>query len=181
MAAAKAFGDANARKLDPMTVPMKHPDALIGLLTGSGNVTSHFTNEPFSSRELESSDVHTVLNSFDIYGGPATAVVVVGTERFHKANPVLYKAFLGALEEATNLINRDRDQAAQIYIDMSGDKSLPKERLMAILSNPQFRYTLTPENIMQTATFMAGMGVVKSKPTSWKDMFFSDIHGLSGS
>jgi NitT/TauT family transport system substrate-binding protein len=181
MAAAKTFGKENARKLDPLTVSMKHPDATIAMITGSAGITSHFTNEPFSTRELEASGIHTVLNSFDVYGGPATAVVVVSSERFHGKHPEVYKAFLAALEEATDFINKNRREAAQIYMEMSGDKSVPKEKLVAILKNPQFRYTVVPENVMQTATFMAQVGLVKKVPSSWKDMFFPEIHNFPGS
>ncbi|EKS30944.1 ABC transporter substrate-binding protein [Afipia felis] len=46
MAAAKAFGMANYKKLDRLTVGMKHPDAMAALLSGT-EVTAHFANSPF--------------------------------------------------------------------------------------------------------------------------------------
>src|SRR5207253_5917618 len=47
MAAAKEWGDASYAKLDPLTVSMTHPDGLIALLSGHGEVNSHFTSPPF--------------------------------------------------------------------------------------------------------------------------------------
>jgi NitT/TauT family transport system substrate-binding protein len=47
MAAAKEWGDANFAKLDPLTVSMAHPDGMIALLSGKGEIDNHFTSPPF--------------------------------------------------------------------------------------------------------------------------------------
>ena len=181
MAAAKAFGDSNFHKLDALTVAMNHPDAVAALLARSAGVNSHFTNQPFSARELKDPKIHTVVNSFQIYGGPATAVVAVATGTFRKSNPVLYKAFYAALQEATRFINDDKQRAAELYLKVSADKSMSKDELVAILRDPEFAYTVTPNNILQTAAFMGRVGSIKRTPASWKDLFFSEAHELGGS
>ena len=54
------------------------------------------------------------------------------------------------------------------------------EEVYAAISNPDYAFTLTPEKVFKTAEFMAKIGSVKDKPGSWKDMFFPEIHHLSG-
>jgi NitT/TauT family transport system substrate-binding protein len=40
---------------------------------------------------------------------------------------------------------------------------------------------MAPENTMKFANFMYSVGSVKDAPKSWKDMFFPEVHDLSGS
>ncbi len=181
MAAAKAFGESNFQKLDALTVAMSHPDAVAALLSRSAGVNSHFTNQPFSAKELKDPKIHTVVNSFQIYGGPATAVVAVATGSFRKANPTLYRAFYSALQEATRFINEDRQRASELYLKVSADKSVSRDELVGMLTDPDFTYTVTPNNILETAVFMGKVGSIKRTPASWKDLFFPEAHELPGS
>ncbi|HSR81731.1 MAG TPA: ABC transporter substrate-binding protein, partial [Hyphomicrobiaceae bacterium] len=104
MAAAKAWGRANFAKLDPITVGMSPSDATIALLSGAGDITSNFSVPPFQNQQLEKPGIHTVLNSFEVFGGPHTLTVAWTTSRFRDNNPVLYKALIGAWEEATEML-----------------------------------------------------------------------------
>jgi NitT/TauT family transport system substrate-binding protein len=181
LASAQAFGDANWSRLDHLTVNMAHPTAMQALLSGGGEITAHFASPPFQYDELKRPGVRTVLNSYDVWGGPQTFVAVWTTSKFRDQNPRLYAAFLSALVEATDFINRDRQAAAQIYLQMTGDRSTPVEDLAKMLADPQLRFTLTPENVVKFASFKARIGNIRSKPDSWKELFFSDIHALPGS
>jgi len=181
MAAAKAFGPANWQKLDAFTVAMSHPDAVTALLSGSGTISAHFTNQPFSAKELKDPRVRTVVNSFEIYGGPATAVVAISTQAFRGAQPRLYAAFFAALEEATRSINEDKPGAADLYLKMSNDKSMTRAELIALLQDPDMTYTVTPNNTLQTAQFMATAGSIKRAPASWRELYFQEAHKLPGS
>ena len=49
------------------------------------------------------------------------------------------------------------------------------------MNDPQVRYPLAPERILPFAHFMHQVGTLKNKPASWKDLFFPDIHDMSGS
>jgi NitT/TauT family transport system substrate-binding protein len=102
------------------------------------------------------------------------------TSKFRDQNPGIYAVFLAALVEATDFINRDRQAAAEIYLQMTGEKSTSVEDLAKMLADPQLRYTLTPENVVKFAFFKARTGNIKAKPDSWKDLFFADIHALPG-
>jgi NitT/TauT family transport system substrate-binding protein len=181
LASAQAFGEANWSQLDPLTVNMAHPTAMQALLSGGGEITAHFASPPFQYDELKRPGVRTVLSSYDVWGGPQTFVAVWTTSKFRDQNPRLYAAFLAALTEATDFINRDRQAAAQIYLQMTGDKNTPVEDLAKMLGDPQLRFTLAPENVVKFASFKARIGNIRTRPDSWKDLFFSDIHTLPGS
>ncbi len=180
MAAAKEFGDANYAKLDPLTVSLPHPDAMTALLSGSGTITAHFSSPPFQYQEVAKPGIRSILNNYDILGGPATFNLVWATTKFRDANPKVYGAFVAAFEEATATINRDKRAAAEVYKRMSGTKESVDE-LLKMMQDPLVEYTLAPKSIMKTAEFMAKVGTIKDRPTSWKDLFFPNVHGMQGS
>ena len=174
MAAAKEFGDDQVNKLDRLTISRSHPDAMAALLSGKGEINGHFTWAPFQYRELEDPGIRTILNSYDVLGGPATTVVMLGTRRLHDENPKLYRAFLGAVAEATEIISKDKRHAAQVYLDATKDKD-SVDNIVKMLSDPQVKYTILPENISRYTDFMHRMGIIKKVPASWQDMFFPDV------
>lgn len=180
MGAAQAFGDENYEQLDKYTVSMKHPDGLAAMLSGQSEITAHFTAPPYSTQELDDPNIHKVTDSFEIYGGPATLIVLYTTEAFHEENPEVYDVVLTALENAMDYINEDKARAAQDYIDQTGSK-LELEFVQRILEDPQIKYTTTPSSTQKIADFMHRIGSTSNKPESWKDMFFEEIHDLSGS
>ena len=179
MAAEQAFGQGQQNKLDALTVSMSHPDAETALLSGGSEVTAHFTSPPFQYQELEKSGIRTVLNSYEVLGGPATFNVVWTTSKFRSENPKLYEAFIKALDEATALINRDKRAAAETYLRLSKDKDTADD-IFKMLSDPSIVYTTTPQNVMKYVNFMLKIGSIKVKPDSWKDLFFPNVHSLQG-
>src|ERR1041385_6283967 len=154
MAAAKMYGQANYGKLDPLTVSMSPPDATIALLSGSSEITCVFSVPPFQQQQLDKPGIHTVLNSFDIMDGPHTFTVAWTSTRFHDKNPVLYKALIAALKEATEIVDKDRKKAAGYWIEDVKSK-LPLDKVTAVISGPQVHWTMAPLNTMKFATFMA--------------------------
>jgi NitT/TauT family transport system substrate-binding protein len=180
MAAAKEFGEQNYAKLDPLTVSLPHPDAMTALLSGGGTITAHFSSPPFQYQEVARPGIRTILSNYEILGGPATFNVVWSTARFRDANPKTYAAFVAAFEEATATINRDKRAAAEVYKRMSGTKETVEE-LLKMMEDPLVEYTLAPKSTMKTAEFMAKVGTIKEKPSSWKELFFPNVHGLQGS
>jgi len=180
MAAEKAFGEGQHNRLDALTVTMSHPDAQTALLSGASEVDAHFGSPPFQYQQLKRPEIHTVLNSYEVLGGPATFNLVWTTSKFRNENPKLYDAFVNALDEATAFINRDRKAAAETYLRISKDKD-SVEDILAMLNDPQIVYTTTPQNVMKYVNFMLKTGAVKVRPESWKDLFFPNAHGLPGS
>lgn len=180
MACAKAFGPNNFGKLDAQTVSMSPPDATTALLTGAGEFSSAFSVPPFQHQQLEKPGVHTVLNSYDVMDGPHSFTVAWATAKFREHNPALYKALFAAISEATAIVNQDRRAAAALWIKDSNSK-LALDFVDRIVSGPQVRWTMVPENTMKFARFMGSNGMLKSPPESWRDYFFSEIHSADGS
>lgn len=180
MAAAKEFGEANYGKLDPLTVSASPPDSTTALLSGAGDYTSVFSVPPFQNMQLENPAIHTVLNSFDVLGGPHTFTVAWAPKRFRDQNPKLYAAVLAAFREATEIINKDKRAAAQLWADDTKSK-MAVDAIHRILAGPQVEWTMVPNATMKFATFMHKVGSIPAPPSSWKDLFFPDIHNLPGS
>jgi NitT/TauT family transport system substrate-binding protein len=180
MAAAKQWGASNYAKLDSLTVSMTPPDATVALLSGSAGITSVFSVPPFQFQQLEDKAIHTVLNSYDVFGGPHTFTVAWTSSQFRDKNPQLYKALVKAFAEATDMLNKDVKSAAQYWADDVKSK-LPVEKVAEIASGPQVKWTMTPQNSMKFAEFMQSVGTIKDKPADWKELFFPEIHDLPGS
>ncbi len=159
-----------ARSADGVDVASRRETAL---LSGASEITAHFTSPPFQYQELEKPAIHTVLNSFDVLGGPATFNVVWTTSKFRNENPKLYEAFVKALDEAIAAINRDKRAAAEAYLRISKNKD-SVEDIAKMLDDPSIVYTTTPQNVMKYVNFMLKIGSIKVKPDSWKDLFFPE-------
>jgi NitT/TauT family transport system substrate-binding protein len=179
MAAEREFGPGNFAKLDSLTVTRSHPDAQAALLSNT-EINAHFSSPPFQYQQLRRQDIHTVLNSYEVLGGPATFNLVWAAGKFVRENPKVYAAFVKALEEAIAAINGNKQAAAEAYLRISKDKDSVQE-ILAMLNDPKIVYTLTPQNMTKYVDFMFKVGSIKIKPDSWKDMFFPNAHSLAGS
>jgi NitT/TauT family transport system substrate-binding protein len=180
MAAAKTFGPASFGKYDPLTVSMSPPDATIALMSGGGEINNVFSVPPFQNQQLTKPEIRTVINSYDVMEGPHTFTVAWTSAKFRDGNPVLYKALIAALTEATEIVNKDRRAAAALWVEDSKSK-LALDFVDGIVSGPQVRWTMVPENTMKFARFMASVGTLKPSPESWRDYFFPEVHAMNGS
>ena len=106
--------------------------------------------------------------------------MVWSTRKFHDQNPKAYQAFVAAFQEATDQINKDKKAAAETYKRMSGT-SESVDDLVKHLNDPKVKFTLEPHRLNVTADFMNKVGRINKKPSSWKDLFFENVHSLSGS
>jgi NitT/TauT family transport system substrate-binding protein len=178
MAAAKAFGEKNFAKLDPLTVSMSPPDSTIALMSGAGSITAVFSVPPFQSQQLQQASIHTVLSSFEVIG-PHTFSVAWTTSRFHKDNPELCGAFLDAVKEATGIIAADPKGAAESWIKDNNSRLNP-DLVAGIIGGKDVTWTQTPQANMTFARFMHQVGSIKASPETWKDLYFPEIHDLPG-
>jgi NitT/TauT family transport system substrate-binding protein len=179
IAAEQEFGVGRHGAMDDITVSLAHPDATAALLSGSTEITAHFSNPPFQYQALKDPGVHRVLSSYDVLGGRATSNVVYATSKFRDDNPRTYAAFLAALKQAVAWINTNKAAAAETYIRVEKSKLDPL-LIRSIVEDPDVLYTITPERTFPYAEFLARTGGIKNKVTSWKDYFFPDIHDLAG-
>ena len=179
IAAAKLYGDAASNRFDAYTVSMSAPDATVALLSGAGEVNSHFSVPPYQYMALKSPNIHAVLNSTEVMGGPATITVIFGTVKFADANPKTIAAIFAALGEAQEFILKDKLAAAEIYLKATKDK-IGVDELAAMLVMPGYAHTQAPNGTLKYAEQMFRTGVIKTRPASWKDVFFPVAHGLPG-
>ena len=174
MAVAKAFGENEYKKLDPITVSMRHPDALSALLSPASEITAHFASQPFLTIEAAAPGIRRLMSSTEVLGEPLSFNVLATSTAFHSANPKLYKAFMSAFAEATAWINANKKEAAELYLRVSKDKS-SVENILKIVDAPDTSYTLEAKGIMPVVSFMKKTGAIKIEPKSVDEMFFADV------
>ncbi len=179
IAAAKLYGDAASNRFDAFTVSMSAPDATVALLSGGSEVNSHFSVPPYQYMALKSPNIHAVLNSTEVMGGPATITLIFGTVKFASANPKTIDAIFAAVGEAQEFILKDKRAAAEIYLKVTKDK-IAVDELAAMLVMPGYAHTQAPNGTLKYAEQMFRTGVIKTKPASWKDVFFPVAHDLPG-
>lgn len=180
IAVEKQFGAGALDKFNAMTVGMGHPDAMIALQNKNNGVTAHFSQPPYQDQELAMPDVHEVLDSVAVMGGPITNGCVYSTTTFHDANPKIITAFVGAIKEAVAFIDKDKRAAADIYLEINKE-SISAETLASLIARPGMVFSAAPSNLLPAAQFFSRAGYIKQKPTSWKEFFFDDVHDLAGS
>ncbi len=179
MAAAKEWGDANYDKLDQLTMSLSPPDTTAGLLSGGGSFDSGFTIPPFQNQQLKNPAVHTILDSSELLGD-ATTTLCWTSKSFHDANPKVYQALILALKEASDIVMKDPKLAVTYYVEDVKSK-MTVDEVVAVMSDPRFKYEVTPRKAKFYADFMYRVGKTKKAPATWKDMFFPEIHDLGGS
>lgn len=182
MYATERFGVPEAARFDKFTVPMTHPDGVIAMVSGSGAINAHFTSPPFHQIERAKAGIRTILKTDDVTHGPATFTMISTTKRFADANPKLITAFTAALDEACHVIAADKAAAADLLLGGkgTGEGGITRDDMIAVLSDPDIRFTLAPESVMKYAAFMHSVGSIKNLPGSWKDLFLEAVHHLPG-
>jgi NitT/TauT family transport system substrate-binding protein len=177
---AKVFGKEDFKRLDTISVSLPHPDATAALVTGATEVSAHFSSAPFYYQALENKNIHKVLSSYDILGGPATFNVLYTTQKFHDENPKTYKAFYAALLEAAQFIKADKAKAAETFIRVQKSK-LPLAFVRKIVEDPENDFTVSPFRTFVYADELHKLGVLKNRAASWKDYFFEEAYAQPGS
>jgi NitT/TauT family transport system substrate-binding protein len=181
MYAKERYGPSEATRFDRYTVSLTHPDGVVAMLSGSNAVNAHFTSPPFHQRERKDPHVRTILTSDEVMGGSTTFTMLSTTTKFREQNPRIYAAVLKALGEANRMIVADKHAAAELLRTSSAEAGFSAEEMFDSVDDPGVKFTTTPENVMKYADFMAGIGSIKKRPNSWKDMFFPEIHAAPGS
>ena len=180
MACEQVWGKGNHTKLDPITVALPHPEALAAVTSPTHEITTHFATSPFHEGEMKAG-LKTVTTAYDIMGGPFCGLTFTSNDKFRKENPQAFAAVNKAFDESFTWINSDKRRAAKLFIEMSKEKRMNEDEVTALVSSPDLEFTKVPKQVAKMVNFMHAVGVVKSKPDSWKDMFFPEVHTLQGS
>jgi ABC-type nitrate/sulfonate/bicarbonate transport system substrate-binding protein len=180
MEAARIWGIDQYAHLDHLTVFIAPPDGVIAMLSGNSQISAHFTSAPFIYQEREGGKVHTILNSYDVLGGPHVFGTIWGPTAYFENNPTTIKALMAALQEVMDLRKNDPRGMAQTYIKADNLK-LPLDFVEKMLRDPQNFFELAPRNSMKFGEFQNKIGLVKTKVSSWKDYYAKAAHDLQGS
>jgi NitT/TauT family transport system substrate-binding protein len=121
------------------------------------------------------------MTSDDVMGGSTTFTMLSTTTVFREKNPKAYAAVLKALEEAVDVIVKDKQGAAKILLESTPESGFSMEEIVALMNDPSVKFTTTPENVMKYADFMQRVGSINTRPASWKDMFFAEVQEMPGS
>ena len=54
------------------------------------------------------------------------------------------------------------------------------DELTSMLEKPGFVFSVAPNGTLKYAAQMFNTGVIKTKPSSWKEAFFAEAHALPG-
>jgi len=173
IAAAKEFGKENYDRIDPWTVALPHPDALVALTSGKSEITAHFASDPFPTIELQNPNIHQVFTSFDVFGGPHTTNLVSTSEKFYNNNPRLISVFIKSLNEAGDWIRDNKHDAALLYLEITKSKE-PVELIEKILNNGNVTYSTKPLSVTNYSDFLYEVGTISSKPKE-EELFFPKV------
>jgi NitT/TauT family transport system substrate-binding protein len=179
LAAERAFGAGQQDRLRNQVVALPHPESVNALLSGT-EVTAYFSSAPFTQILLRDQRIHAVLNSEELFGGPATFLAIGGTRRFVEANPQLVTAIVATMDAAARFIRENPRQAAEIYLAKEPNRQTDVEFIQAILRDPQTGFGAEVRGVKAYADFMARLGQLRNPPARWEDVFVP-IQGRPGS
>ncbi len=180
MACEQAYGPENWKRLDPNTVQMGHPDALIALKNAGHEVRSHFGSPPFIGRELrEVPGAHAVTDAAEILGSPLCTAVLFGPTKYAARQPGMIQALIDASAEAVASVQDDPAAAARDYLEITRDR-MPEAELTDLLRQPGMVFSTKPEGTLKFASFLHRTGTLKTKPEIWTDYFLPQSAGLGG-
>jgi NitT/TauT family transport system substrate-binding protein len=180
MGVEQAFGPGKSEQLDNIEVAMAHPEAYAALTSRAGGVTGYMASSPFQELAVKQPGIGKVTDSFQILGGPATLSVIYAKSDFVEKNPKLVEAFMEAQRAAVDSIKSDLSGAIDKYFDVTKDKT-GRDIVEAILRGKDYDFDIFPKQTMPVADFMFRTGVLKMKPSSWKDYFFDTVKDEHGS
>jgi len=179
-ASERAFGAGQANRLDNLTVSMQHPDALAALSVANGPIAGYVSSSPYQEIALKKPGISKITDSFAAFGGPSTFSVVYAKDAFVRKNPKITAAFYAALREALASIARDPNAAVDKYLVVTHERT-DRALLQEIMTRPDFSFGIEPKATLALAQLMQRVGLLKQKPTSWKDFFAEPLHAGQGS
>lgn len=172
------FGAGQWARLDHLTVSLPHPDAMAAVLNPGGEITVHAATSPYADLERKAG-LRAITDLYSVAGGAVTGLNFVSTEEFRKANPLTFAAVVAAFDEAIDWVNADKPRAAKFYLEAAKEK-MSLEDLTQILLAPDYIFGKTPQRVGAAIEMMHKAGILKTKPQSWKDMYFAEAHALPG-
>ncbi len=174
----RELGEKFYDKLNQNCVSLSHPDSTAALMSGSSEVTAYWASPPFLYKLAKVPTVFPIIDSYTIFGGPATFNLVWCTSKFRTDNPKVFAAVVKAFREATVIINKDKKAAAETFVKLN-----PKEDLaltLEIMADPRITFDNHLNGILPISIHMAKTGRIKEAPASVKELLFPEVQDLVG-
>jgi len=156
--------------LDSNIVAMAHPDGMTAL--ESGNVSCHFTSNPYIFRERENEELHEIKEITQVWGVEDSFIVGVAAQTLYEDYPELYQALCDAVEEAVNYINNNMEEAAKLTCKFDGNSE--EEELLYMQKS---KYMIETNRLFELAGFMAEAGFIDEAPAAYEDLVYDNVSG----
>ncbi|MBV9438739.1 MAG: ABC transporter substrate-binding protein [Candidatus Eremiobacteraeota bacterium] len=169
-AAQEMFGDAH--KFDANIVAIQHPLGVQAM--AAKQLDLHLSAPPFQQQEVDAGG-HVVFRSFLAFGR-STFNSVYTTETFAKRYPMLVQTLFDGLRTATNMLNRDPDQAASLLSKDTGGQT-PATRFKAWITGSDVSWDMTPHAFLRTAAFMKEIGMMNRVPAGIRELELPQLKG----
>lgn len=170
MAAEKQLGDARA--LDNNLVAMAHPDGANALIN-QVEIDLHFTSPPYIFAELNSPNIHQVVDAeTDSFGGSFTFLVSAATKDFTERNPDLFDAVFQAFDEAIRWLEENTQEAAEL---LSEELNTDKKEIERQLEWPGVRFDKNPTGMLTFLEFMKEQGYVEKETRDIEELIWYTI------
>ncbi|MGH7095531.1 MAG: ABC transporter substrate-binding protein, partial [Stellaceae bacterium] len=143
MAAAQEWGIEHYDKLDPLVRARSDAEASFEMREGRSEIDTHFSRSPDVDDELGTETIHRVMDSYDI-AGPHSDNLLVSRRQFAQTNPKLCVAIFAALQEADEFIQKNRGEAAELYVSMVGEDNISVEDFTDLIGDPDVAFTPAP-------------------------------------
>ena len=179
MACEQAFGAGQHGRLDKNMVALAHPDAMTALLNRS-EITAYLGSPPFTNLVLRNKQARVLLHSPDVFGGPASFVLLSTRKAFAERNPRLVAAVVAGLQQADAAIAADPAAAGSVYLQAEPSRAFTPELIAEILRDPATEFSTRPRAVMKTAEFMFRIGEIRTMPKGWTEVFVAGSEGLAG-
>lgn len=171
----KAYGPEGRDRLSEQTVQLSHPDAAQALSNSQHEVNSHFSSAPYYLISLRDPAIHEIFSYSELFEEAVASNILFTTTQQHEANPVASQAMIAALKEAHAFINDNVEEAARLYLEVSGDP-ITEEEVVAVLTGEGTVFSTNPAGAMPVWEYMHTSGMLQTRPESWQEMFFENVH-----
>lgn len=156
-----------ATYLDVGMVAMPHPLAEQALL--NHQVVAHIATPPFAQDEVRRGG-HVIMRTTDGFPGGITSTVVVASTPFAQQYPAFVETFYKEFVATVKSIQAHPDDAAKAYVDSTSGKANLAEVTGIFRELSGTLFGVAPHGIMETARFMAKMGMIRKAPTSFAEI-----------
>ncbi len=177
MFAQKDFGEKGFDKLNAKTVSLSHPDSTAALMTPGSEITAYWSSPPFMFKLAKAPGVYAITDSYAMFGGPVTFNLVWCTSKFRTDNPKVFGAVVKAFREATEIINKDKKAAAELYVKLNPKENL--EETITIINDPRITFDNHLNGVLPVSVHMAQTGRIPKAPDSTKDLLFPEVQDFA--